>query len=111
MIAAAARLAGATPGTGASPRGEQQRSEGGECCAQQREHKGADPAGGPAQATQQHHGQPGPAAVRGIPHSQQHLMWDCGVACVLMAMQALGCGGGASYESLVDACGTSRCAH
>jgi hypothetical protein len=108
MIAAAPAAAGAPtapPAAGAGAAGDAAPGRGAHPAAaapRRRRSRSRSPAAASAAARP-----PGAAAIR---HCCQRGAWDCGVACVLMALQALGRGGGASHESLAAACGTSRCA-
>ena len=51
---------------------------------------------------------PAPRAAAAVPHVRQAHNWDCGLACVLMALQARGGGGApeATLGALRRACGT-----
>ena len=44
-----------------------------------------------------------------VPHVRQAYAWDCGLACVLMVLRALGFGG-VNLKALRQMCPTTRCA-
>ena len=44
-----------------------------------------------------------------VPHVRQHFNWDCGLACVLMVLRAMGARG-VDFDSLRRLCSTTRCA-
>ncbi len=43
-----------------------------------------------------------------VPHVRQHYNWDCGLACVLMVLRAMGVHG-IDFYTLRQCCGTTRC--
>ena len=48
------------------------------------------------------------ASFAQVPHVRQHYNWDCGLACVLMVLRAMGVHG-IDFYTLRQCCGTTRC--
>ena len=62
------------------------------------------------EAAAQLRGRPSCPAPPHVPHVRQHFNWDCGLACVLMILRALGVRG-VDFASLRRLCPTTRHAH
>jgi hypothetical protein len=94
----------ALPSPSSSSSGSGGSGDDGPCCASTQAPLApwpADKAAGPAPAQRRPH----------VPHVAQRDSWDCGLACVLMALRALGFDWQVvRYQDLLMLCPTNRCA-